>query len=428
MGHFGTDGIRKKASAFSEEYLNKIADGIAALGGETYLIGRDPRESGPYLSDVLTKRLASRGKTVVDIGMVPTPCLSYLTSFLGADYGIVLSASHNPPEYNGVKLFNSVGEKVSAEEEKAVEKVIDGDFSFAPAPAGKIVKKDAAEEYIAYLLSAVKPDFSGLTVLLDAANGATAIIAPEIFRRAGATVILKNGETDGKNINIGCGATVPSFIAEESKDPAVDIAFCYDGDGDRVMAAVDGKIYDGDKMMYLCAKDMAKRGKLTKNTVVGTVMSNMGTEIAMKNAGITLVRADVGDKYVSREMKKGGYNLGGEQSGHLIYADYMPTGDGILSSLLLTDLFKRVDLRTYDDIIDYPAVNDCVLCDDAGKKRFLDREGEIAAFVKSLTDCRTVVRPSGTEPKIRILAEAKTEEIARARADRIKKFIEEMIV
>ena len=428
MGHFGTDGIRKKAIDFSETYLNDIADGIAALGGKTYLIGRDPRESGPYLRDALAKRLALRGKTVVDVGMVPTPCLSYLTSTLGADYGIMLSASHNPPEYNGVKLFNARGEKVSEDEERAVEKVIDGGYDFSPAPAGKVVTTDEAERYVSYLLASIKPDFSGLTVLLDAANGATAVIAPEIFRRAGARVIVKNGETDGKNINCGCGATVPSFIAGESLDRAVDIAFCYDGDGDRVMAAVDGKIYDGDKMMYLCAKDMAKRGKLAKNTVVGTVMSNMGTEIAMKNAGITLVRADVGDKYVSREMKKNGYNLGGEQSGHLIYADYMPTGDGILSSLLLTDLFKRVDLRTYDDIKDYPAVNDCVLCDEAGKRRYLDREKEVVAFVKTLTDCRTVVRPSGTEPKIRILAEAENEEIANKRASQIKKFIEEMIV
>ncbi|MBR1747491.1 MAG: phosphoglucosamine mutase [Clostridia bacterium] len=429
MGHFGTDGIRKKADAFTEEYLYQIADGIASLGGQKILIGLDPRESGPRIARHLTERLLFDGVDVIDVGMVPTPCLSYLTKAYGADYGVMLSASHNPPEYNGVKLFSSDGSKASEGEERTVEAVIDGQKSYTPTKRGTYLSEpEGYRKYLSFLLNKVAPDLSGLTVALDCANGATSIIAPEVFLRAGAKVIAYNTETDGKNINCGCGAMVPEFIAKKSTDPSVDIAFCFDGDGDRVMTAKGGKVYDGDKMMYLCAKDMKSRGALAGDVVVGTVMSNMGTEVAMKKAGITLIRADVGDKYVSREMKKGGYNVGGEQSGHMIFADYAPTGDGILSGLLVAALAKRVDIAEYDDIVDYPAINDCIMCTEEQKARFFAREKEIREYVSRLTDCRTVVRPSGTEPKVRILAEAPTEQVAIKRAREIKKFIEEMIL
>lgn len=428
MGHFGTDGIRKKAVDFTKEYLEKIADGIVSLG-KKIVIGRDPRESGEEISRVLCARMVARGAEVIDVGMVPTPCLSFLTVVFCADYGVMLSASHNPPEYNGVKLFASDGSKASEEEEKAVEKVIDEGIAYTEEEKGSFRKEpDAYKKYIDHLIERLRPDLTGTTVFLDTANGATSIIAPEVFRRAGATVLCFNAETDGKRINVGCGATAPSFIVGGSNDRAVDLAFAYDGDGDRVMAAKYGKLYDGDKIMYLCAKDMAARGTLNKNVVVGTVMSNMGTEIAMKKAGVTLVRADVGDKYVAREMRKNGYNLGGEQSGHILFFDYAPTGDGILSSLVFAMLDKKVDLPGYDEITDYPAVNDCILCTEEEKKKFLLLEGEIRAYLARLSDCRTVVRPSGTEPKIRILAEAATEEVAKRRAEEIKNYITEMIL
>lgn len=429
MKHFGTDGIRCKADEFTEEYLRKIALGIAYLSDcRKVVIGRDPRVSGKRIEKTLTKVLSENGVEVLLAGMIPTPCLAFLTALYRCDYGIMLSASHNPPEYNGVKLFASDGSKVSKATEQAVEDSIERGIMllrYLKAPVSEI---DGKEHYIKYLLDRIKPDLKGQKIVLDTANGATSEIAKELFSRTGADVVAFNTETDGVNINCGCGATVPKFLLEKCRDADYDIAFTYDGDGDRVMCVQDGKIFNGDHLMYVHCKDMMTRGELVENTMVGTVMSNLGTEKACKAAGINLVRTAVGDKCVYREMVKKGYNVGGEESGHMIFSDYLKTGDGILASLLTACLNTKKRVSEADDIVECPSVSDCIICDKEAIAKFNASE-EIRKFLSSVpSEYRIVVRPSGTEPKIRILVEAELTEKASAFASEIKKYIEERVL
>lgn len=431
MKHFGTDGIRCKENIFTEEYLTRISEGIARLPRcEKVIIGRDPRESGLRIEKTMAKVLSDCGKTVLIAGMVPTPVLAFLTKRHGCDYGIMLSASHNPPEYNGVKLFSAEGNKVSEEIELEVEDYIDGEEKAEYVGDGKIEKVcDGGKEYIDYLMKKVNPvRLKGVKIALDAANGATSVIAPEIFREAGAEVDAYFTDTDGKEINKDCGATVPGTLFKIMEKGGYDIGFTYDGDGDRVMCVQGGKIYNGDHLMYVHCKDMKARGKLVDDTMVGTVMSNLGTEAACKKAGINLVRTAVGDKCVFREMEKHGYNVGGEESGHMIFTDYMPTGDGILASLLTAELNEVTPLNVADDIKEYPSVSDCVICDKEAVYKFRT-DAEIKNYIDNIDkEYRTVIRPSGTEPKIRILVEAEDLEKAKKKCAEIKKFIEEKVL
>ncbi len=429
MKHFGTDGIRLKAEKFTEEYLTKIALGIAYLPHcDKVIIGRDPRESGERMEKTLARVISENGAEVLLAGMVPTPCLAYLTEFYGCDYGIMLSASHNPPEYNGVKLFDCNGCKVSGETEEAVEKSIDSGIMLLRYTASVIKRVDGAKHYEDYLLEKIDPNFAGMKIVLDCSNGATSLIAPEAFTRAGAEVFPFYTETDGKNINLHCGATVPETLVKLTEKNECDIAFTFDGDGDRLMCVQNGKIFNGDHLMYVHAKALKGQGKLVKNTMVGTVMSNMGTEIACLNAGINLVRTQVGDKYVHREMEKFGYNLGGEESGHVIFSDYMPTGDGICAALLTAKLNKIKRIAEEDDIVEFPSVGDAVVCSPEGMEKFRN-DGEISEYIKNIgKEFRTVIRPSGTEPKIRILVECADGAKAKEKAAEIKKFIEERIL
>lgn len=423
MKYFGTDGIRALTKKFTGKFLTEIALGIACLPDcARVIIARDPRIGGENMGDVLSKVFSDSGVEVLSAGMIPTPCLAYLTKFARCDYGIMLSASHNPPEYNGVKLFNREGGKVSRETESAVEKNID-DAAVPPARRlGAVIKYDGAENYLSFLLSTLKPDLGGIRVFLDAANGATSILAPELFRRAGAAVFCANTALDGASINKGCGATHREFL--KSRAEGFDIGFAFDGDGDRAIAFEGDKIRDGDHIMYCHCRDLMSRGELSKNTMVGTVMTNMGTQIACNKHGITLVRTAVGDANVAMEMSRNGYIVGGEESGHIIFKKYMPTGDGLLSALLTAMLHKRTPLHVLDDITEYPSVSLAIVCDEKAKDKFR-RDGEIKAYLDGVDDSvRVVVRPSGTEPVIRILAEAREESSARFTAESIKKFIE----
>lgn len=428
MKYFGTDGIRALNEIFTDSYLRKIAYGIATLGENMKIvIGRDPRLSGQYIEKVMKTALCDHGLKIISVGMVPSPTLAYLTKFLQCDYGIMLSASHNPPEYNGIKLFNSQGEKVTEEIELKVESGIDN-FVKTQQKVGEITYFDGNQEYITHLISMIKPDLNGLRVLMDTANGATSIIAPRLFTLAGAKVTQIKGETDGKHINENCGATVPNFLLQEMEKDDYDIGFTFDGDGDRVMCGYKGKIYNGDHIMYIHCKDMMAKNSLHGNAMVSTVMSNLGTEKACERSGIKLVRANVGDKHVYREMLAKGYNVGGEESGHVIFKDYVNTGDGIVSALLTALLSKRTNIDILDDIVEYPSVTDCIICDKASMKKFND-SAEIKEYLAKIgKDFRTVIRPSGTEPKIRILVESEYSENAKNKAKEIKKFIEEQIL
>lgn len=429
MKHFGTDGIRCREDKFTTEYLTRIAAGIASLNNcRKVVFGRDPRTSGLRIQNVMTEVISRCGVEVIIAGMVPTPTLAFLTARYGCDYGIMLSASHNPPEYNGIKLFSSSGSKVSESTEIAVENFVDeGEIVFAKT-RGKITERQGQEEYIDYLSDRIKPDLRGVRVALDCANGATSIIAPELFRRAGAEVKAFFVETDGTNINDNCGATVPGTLCKIMERGDFDIGFCYDGDGDRVICVQGGTVHNGDHLMYVLSKEMKRQGTLVADTMVGTVMSNLGTEAACKKAGIRLLRTAVGDKCVFREMERHGYNIGGEESGHIILTDYMPTGDGMLASLLAAVQNKIVPISESDDIAEYPSASDSIMCDDEAKARFCASK-KISEYIDNIGDeYRTVIRPSGTEPKIRILVEAADISKAQAKCAEIKGFIEEIIL
>lgn len=426
MKHFGTDGIRALGNVFDDTYLTKISHGIATLGGKKIVLGRDTRVSGSYIEKTMAKLLSDKGIEVILAGMIPSPTLAYLTKFLHCDYGIVLSASHNPPEYNGIKLFNDNGEKVSEEIELVVEAYIENPYILVDKK-GSISEYDGGIEYINYVLSSVKPNLSGMKIILDTANGATSIIAKKLFTRAGAEVTIINEETDGININNGCGPTHPDRLKNAMLGKKFDIGFTFDGDGDRVMAVVGDKVFNGDHIMYVHCKDMIKNNKLNNNVLVGTIMSNLGTEIACQKAGIKLIRTGVGDKMVFREMKKHNYNLGGEESGHMIFSDYLRTGDGMLSALLTAVLHKKQPINESDDIVECPSVTDCVMSDKKGIRNF-NKSKTIADFLQNIDKkYRIVVRPSGTEPKIRILVEAADIEEAKNMAKQIKEIINENI-
>lgn len=424
LHHFGTDGIRAKNEIFTPEYLEKIALGIAALKSPiTVTIGRDTRVSGLYMEEKLTEYLTKYGVNVIIFGMIPTPALAYLTQFFKADYGIMLSASHNPPEYNGIKLFNGNGEKVSETIEEAVEYVIDNGTDKKPKAKGKVIYEKGDDIYIDYVIDRVNPNLTGIKVLLDTANGATSIIAPRLFERAGAVVCHIKGETDGHNINEGCGATKIEFLEEQMRKGDYDIGFSYDGDGDRVKCVADGKVFDGDHIMYCHCQALKASGKLPHNAMVGTIMSNLGTEKACMAAGIKLIRVGVGDKFVFREMVDKGYAVGGEESGHMIFIDYLRTGDGMIASLLTAVLNKKTPLIDLDDIKVCPSVSDYVLCDASGVKKFVSNK-EISYYLANINkEYRIVVRPSGTEPKIRILVEHENAQKAAEKATEIKKEI-----
>lgn len=426
MKHFGTDGIRALGNVFNGEYLSKIAYGIANLGCKKVVIGRDTRISGSFIEKEMAKYLSQKGVNVIKAGMVPSPTLAFLTSYLHCDYGIVLSASHNPPEYNGIKLFNNQGEKVSEEVEKAVENYIEAPFELADKQ-GSVSEYDGGKYYIDYLLNQVKPNLNGMKIILDTCNGATTVIAKDLFVRAGADVTVINEETDGKNINNGCGATVPNCLKRAMLSDHYDIGFSFDGDGDRVVCIVNDKIFNGDHIMYVHCKELIKQNKLNGRVMVGTIMSNLGTEIACKRAGIKLIRTGVGDKKVFQEMKKNDYNLGGEESGHIIFSDYLRTGDGMLSALLTAVLHQKTPIDSLDDIVECPSVTDCVMSDKVGINNF-NNSKVIKEFLESIDDSfRIVVRASGTEPKIRILVESQDLELAKKLASKIKEVISENI-
>lgn len=426
MKHFGTDGIRALGNVFNEEYLSKIAYGIANLGCKKIVIGRDTRTSGSFIENKVAEYLSQKGVDVIKAGIIPSPTLAYLTTYLQCDYGIVLSASHNPPEYNGIKLFSSTGEKISEETELIIEKFIETPFYLADKQ-GSVTEYEGGKHYIDYLIDIIKPDLRGMKIMLDTCNGATTVIAKDLFIRAGADVSVINEERDGININNGCGATVPNCLKNAMKNKNFDIGFSFDGDGDRVICIVNDKKFNGDHIMYVHCKDMIKQNKLNDNVMVGTVMSNLGTEIACKRWGIKLIRTGVGDKKVFQEMKKNNYNLGGEESGHIIFSDYLRTGDGMLSALLTAILHQKVPIDTLDDIVECPSVTDCVMSDKEGINNF-NNSKVIKEFLEGIGEkFRIVVRPSGTEPKIRILVESEDLGQAKELASKIKEVISENI-
>lgn len=440
---FGTDGVRGIAN---EKLTSKLAydlgrAGAYCLTNEVHrakiLIGKDTRVSGDMLECALVAGICSVGAEAVVACTLPTSGVAYLTKHYGYDAGVMISASHNSMEYNGIKFFNSDGYKLADEIEDRIENIIVNEAEMVPQPTGKklgrrIKLKKAPQEYIDYIVSATKEDMSGLKVVLDCANGAASEVAPWIFKLLGADVIPYYNLPDGININDNCGSTHPEQLSRLVSELGADLGLAFDGDADRLIAVDEhGNIVDGDQIMAICALDMKNRGILQKDTLVATGMSNMGMELTLKEQGIHLVRTDVGDRYVLEEMLKSGYNVGGEQSGHVIFLDYSTTGDGILSGVRLMSVLKREGKplsKLASQVKIFPQVLVNAVVDDA-KKHDYEQDKEIAQAIAGLEkqfagEGRVMIRTSGTEPLVRVMIEGKDKNFIAKEAYKMAQLIE----
>jgi phosphoglucosamine mutase len=435
--YFGTDGVRGVAN---KELTPELAYKIGRCGGyvltqhaagkPVVLIGQDTRVSGPMLEAALVAGLLSIGADVVRLGVLSTPGVAYLTRKLGADAGVMISASHNPVEDNGIKFFGSDGFKLFDETELEIERLLDAEQDELPRPVGNqlgTVRDDAEAKfaYAEFLKTTVETSFAGLKLVLDCANGAAYELAPRIFRELGAEVIAIGAEPDGSNINDGCGSTHPEKLAAEVVRVGAHLGLSFDGDADRLIAIDErGAEVDGDFMLCICGEALNRAGKLKHNTVVTTVMGNLGFFKAAKDLGLGTVQTAVGDRYVMEEMRKNGYNLGGEQSGHLIFLDYITTGDGILAALQLVQTVVQSG-KTLSELagvmVKYPQVLVNVRVADKGK---LNGNATIEQTIRSVEERfagngRVLVRPSGTESLIRVMAEGPEEAVVRAYVEEI---------
>lgn len=431
MIEFGTDGIRGIANReLTAEvamlagkciaYQMSVVPGGAAL---RILVAKDTRVSGDMIEGALVAGICSMGVDVWKIGVTPTPCLAFLTRSAGCDAGIMISASHNPIEDNGIKVFSPEAYKLEEETERAIEKLLNAPKAAKfPRPTGAEVgqvidRKRATGRYVAAVRGVLNGAFLPGRVVADCANGATSRFARRVFRDRVEELIVMNGEADGRRINVDCGSTMPEKLARRVVRSGARLGFAFDGDGDRVIFADErGDVVDGDQVMLLCARFLKKHRRLKRNTVVSTVMSNMGLEDALSRGGMKMLRTPVGDKYVLQEMLRGGYSIGGEQSGHIIFLDHSTTGDGLLTAAFVLKVLsesksafsKLTRMRRSGQMLKNVRVPD--------KKAFEDSKkinAEIRKVEKKLEGKgRLVVRPSGTEPKIRVMAEAWDAELA----------------
>lgn len=426
---FGTDGVRGVANIhpMTTETAMQIGRAIAFLvkntdRGHHIVIGKDTRLSGYMIENALAAGICSMGVNVQLVGPMPTPGIAFITTSMRADAGVVISASHNPFQDNGIKIFSHDGFKLPDDKEAEIEDLIFSQKMEALRPVAEEVGKasridDSKGRYIVFLKNTFPQKYTldDFHIVLDCAHGATYKVAPYVFRELGAKVTTIGVEPDGKNINHNCGALHPEVIAEKVKEVDADIGLALDGDGDRLIVCDEkGQIVDGDHIMAVCAKDLLKSRKLRKKTLVTTVMSNMGLDEAMKNMGGRMLRTQVGDRYVVEAMRKNGYNFGGEQSGHLIFLDHNTTGDGILAALQLLAVMvkKGKPLSELAGIMStYPQVLENV------RMSAKISPGDIPGFPKALKAAekqlnsrgRILVRASGTEPVIRIMVEGEDE-------------------
>lgn len=413
MKYFGTDGIRMLTEKFLEDsFSERLAKALcSAFSVKRVIIARDSRMGGDKITAMLEKGLKEYGVEVLDLGIIPTPAVAYYTVCERADFGIMISASHNPPEYNGIKIFSKKGIKISAKEEEEIEYYLENGFKKFTPMSSSVKSIDGTSSYVTYIFdkieNKIEKKYKGIKILLDTACGATCIAAPAVFRGLGAKAVdVVNGKFDGTKINVDCGSTnIESLVV----DKKYFIALAFDGDGDRVLAKTPkGRIIDGDAIMYVLALYLKVKGKLNKDTVVGTVLTNSALEDKLSEFGISLVRTNVGDKYIQKEMIDNGLSLGAEQSGHIILDGTVKTGDGILVGALLVQAL--LELKIDPDRLDYypyPQASISVPCEDKGEE--LCQKEELLNFVD---DCknqgfRIILRPSGTEPIVRLMAEGK---------------------
>jgi phosphoglucosamine mutase len=383
-----------------------------------FLAGRDTRESGGWIERELAFGIRSQGGTLTGAGIIPTPAVAYLTPRMGYTAGVVISASHNPFEDNGIKVFSGAGEKFTEVLERQVEAVVaDSSWSVGEGEAGPVEQVDLRSEYLSHLRDILPPDArtAGMRLAIDCANGATTTVAPRLFEDLGFDVHHIGSQPDGRNINHGCGSTAPEPLAKMVVEGRFPIGVAFDGDGDRaIFVDGSGKVVDGDAVMLMCAKQMKAEGRLKGNAIVATVMSNIGLELALKDAGIGIVRCAVGDKYVMEEMLRRGLSLGGEQSGHIIFSDYLFTGDGLATSLnvLRTMAATRRPLADLAaELTSYPQVLMNLRVREKVDLKTLPSVAEVMSNVENRLagNGRLLVRYSGTEPLLRVMLEGQNE-------------------
>ena len=434
---FGTDGVRGLANRdITAELAVDLAVSAAHVLGDVgafgdhrpmAIVGRDTRASGEFLEAAVVAGLASAGVDVTVVGVVPTPAVAWLTASTGADLGVMLSASHNPMPDNGIKFFARGGHKLADEIEDQIEKRLGEPWDRPTgADVGRVrVDPDAATSYVEYLLGSIEVDLSGLRVVVDCANGAASKVSPEALRRAGAEVIAIHASPDGWNINEGCGSTHLDVLAAAVTENSADVGIAHDGDADRCLAvAADGSIIDGDHILAILATSLRDGGRLSGDTVVTTVMANLGFKVAMESAGIGVVETAVGDRYVLEEMRASGSVLGGEQSGHVVMSEYATTGDGVLTALHLLARMAQTgmpvkELAAIVEKFPQILVNVGGVDKSAVDSNAAVREALVQAETELAGRGRVLLRPSGTEPVIRVMVEAATSEDAERLADAI---------
>jgi phosphoglucosamine mutase len=440
---FGTDGVRGVAGTYPLDHRTVRRLGAALVralpgGGPRarLLVGRDTRESGEWIEAELAHGAAGQGAAVTSAGVLPTPGVAYLTRTQSYDLGVVISASHNPFEDNGIKVFSGRGEKFTETVEREVEGIV-ADDSWTPSDgqAAPVETVDLAGPYLDHLCT-VFPDAASLRpfpLAIDCANGATTAVAPALLRRIGLDPIVTFDEPDGRNINLSCGSTHPERLAETVVTRGCRLGVAFDGDGDRAIF-VDhrGRVVDGDAVLLMCARQLQREGRLRGNAVVATVMSNIGLELALRELGIDLVRCPVGDKYVMEVMRDRGLVLGGEQSGHIIFSDYLFTGDGLCTALNVLRVMARTGrplAALADDLVCYPQV---LLNVRVREKVDWRTVPAVAAAVERVErrvagQGRVLIRYSGTEPLLRVMIEGRHEDEIRAWAGEIVEAVREQL-
>jgi len=442
---FGTDGVRGVANKeLTTELAYKIGRaGAYVLAGElkhkpTIIIGKDTRISGDMLEASLISGICSVGANVIRAGVIPTPGIAYLTRLYKCDAGVVISASHNSFEFNGIKFFNGNGYKLSDEVENEIESIIFGEVAepeaAEPENVGCCIEKPNCLEDYAKFLQGIGTDLTGKKIAIDCANGASYIIAKKVLEALGATVLVIGNNPDGININKDCGSTHMEGLQKFVVENKADLGLAFDGDADRLLAVDEnGKLVDGDKILVICGKYLKEKGKLKNNAIVGTIMSNMGFDVAGKEYGINTVRTKVGDRYVLEEMMDKGYILGGEQSGHVIFLEHNTTGDGILTALNVLNVIADTNKKLSElakQMTSYPQVVVNAKVTNERKKSYLE-DVKVKELIEKTEEMfkgegRVVIRASGTEPLIRVMIEGKDQKVIDEKANEIAKAISDM--
>ena len=431
MSHrlFGTDGVRGKAGRYPLDHETVARLGAALVramrpAGEPertlhFAMGRDTRESGEWIERELARGVHSAGAYITSAGVIPTPAIAYVTRAMGFDAGLVISASHNPFDDNGIKVFSGKGEKFTETLEREVEAIIhDTSWSVNGNANAPVDRTDVIDAYIAHArLAFPEPGRLGrFKIAVDTANGATTTVAPRLFDELGFDVVLLSASPDGRNINRDCGSTHPEQLSAAVREQGCRMGVAFDGDGDRaIFADASGRIVDGDAVLLMCARQMQRTGRLNGNAIVATVMSNLGLEIALRESGIDLVRCPVGDKYVMEEMLRRGLSIGGEQSGHIIVSEHLFTGDGIVTALSVLRVMAETGRELADlasELVTYPQVLVNVRVRERRDLRSIPAVATVMERVERQLagQGRLLVRYSGTEPLLRVMLEGRDQQ------------------